>query len=461
MAFGEDITTRINLVSNAAEEFEKEYQAAQRYINTLAELSQIGKTATAAATPASDESTTALTTTFEQLGQSVQNTASFYGSLTKAVTEDAAAELIKIQIATAEKDAFQNLTLGIQNNLNILINLNTVNNDVDITLKNTGKSANQAGQSIYGMTREFLAFMMASYAMMEVERQLQVAYGEKLPQAVQESSMALREISQFAYSGAMIGAMSGNAMLGGGLGALAGGLMALGVALLNVQQPIIDLNKQLDSLGKKDEAIRTLAEITHWSQEFAATALELGKKDVSFGGQLGEYARLKEPVEGLWGVLTQLGKGFDQLGKDVSGTNTALSNFETRLPILGKWLESMVPIVGPFVVAMRSLGEAINWVNQETQKENDAQAKTMQTQVENQIRIQQMRDAYKDLNQTIDSGTKLDTQVQQFSQLSGYTQAQSRLVLELAQKDKEHGAAVLEDTKHIEYWKTLVDSGTL
>lgn len=151
------------------------------------------------------------------------------------------------------------------------------------SLRSAANESRQLGMAFYALT-------IAGFGLMSVERELESAYGEELPEAFKSTVNSLNMIASFGSAGAMLGGPVG-ALLGG----LTGAVIGFGTALTAIDPDIKELNQELDNLANKGKTADTLAEIMGWTRLDAQWALEAAKNNEALAEALDKVAKDREP----------------------------------------------------------------------------------------------------------------------------------------------------------------------
>ena len=140
-----------------------------------------------------------------------------------------------------------------------------------------------------GMMREgrlLIGAMTAEMALMTLTA------GDTLPLAMREAAKGIQEVTMMAMMGFIAfgpwGALAG---------AVVGGLLYLATTAGQASPEIQALNKELDNLGKKDDAAAGLAELTGLTLADAEAALKAAKNNLDLADSITKAAQAKEATK--------------------------------------------------------------------------------------------------------------------------------------------------------------------
>lgn len=175
-------------------------------------------------------------------------------------------------------------------------------------------------------SRAFFALTLASFGLMSIAKELEKAFGDDLPPAIERTTAAVQQIASFGSAGAFVGGAPGAI-----IGAIVGSVVALGVAAVQVDPQIQQLNQSLNNMSRQDEVIETLARIAGVTKDVAATWVEAARKDSEFAKSLEELVKAAEPVPPIIKAMNQAGLELtgtlDGLSEAVSATGDLLNKF--------------------------------------------------------------------------------------------------------------------------------------
>lgn len=142
--------------------------------------------------------------------------------------------------------------------------------DQGFEIEKVNQAMDRYSQGIGGQIRESRAMRYEGLALMSVFSMMSLVMGEDIPNSLR----ALEKSFMLITSGSLATSMMG---LGGGIGFVAGLVAALGAATFQLDQPVIDLNKNLDQMAKKNELVDTLGKILDLSKSDAQAMYDLAK----------------------------------------------------------------------------------------------------------------------------------------------------------------------------------------
>lgn len=230
-----------------------------------------------------------------------------------------------------------------------------------------GKNANahtRLTESAVASSRAFFALTLAGFGLMEIERQLEQAFGDDLPVAFERSVSGLNQIASFGSAGAFIGGTGG--AIGGGI---VGIVLALTSAALQLDPAIQQLNQSLDNLADKERVADTLAKILDVAEEDAEILLEAARKNQDFAATLEEMVKGAEPVPPAIAAITAAADALNiELGElpDVGeALNKLLQDIGASIVMIGTAIEVTKQSVGKNGIIGHLMGEDAG-VNQAT-----------------------------------------------------------------------------------------------
>lgn len=170
-----------------------------------------------------------------------------------------------------------------------------------------------------------------------------LAAGETLPAGLREAAKGIQQVIDTATIGFLVGGG-----VGALIGAAAGGVLALATAATTASEEVVTLNKELDSLAKKDDVVTTLAQVTGWTKEDAQAMLDLAKASPEAAKALQQLAEAKEPLNELQLAIKGIGVEFEKLqallqkaGVGVNLGDVIVKGLETAIPELKLTIDAM------------------------------------------------------------------------------------------------------------------------
>lgn len=289
------------------------------------------------------------------------------------------------------------------------------------------ESMNKGGTAIHSAWSQSFLFFGVAMMVNSAIQQIAASQDEKANPAMMQFGRVMQEVS----AGAMVGMMSGMGVAGMLAGALGGALLGVGIATLTVTPQVAELNKQLDTLAKKDDVINALADIAKVSYAEAEAMMVSAKASPEAAKALQQYV---DSARGLSGTE----RTFDMIG----------ASFGAMASIIKDKTGGIVADIDIQKEAARGLLEYLG---------GDYFAKSVISAVEGYDKIRQVQadmakaafDAVAptaSLNAELQNITKKGDAVDVLSQLSGLTKEQSANALEAAKNNADY-ARVLQDAK--------------
>lgn len=212
------------------------------------------------------------------------------------------------------------------------------------TTKSTAATGKHT-QNIHSMWSQSFLFFGVAMMVNSAIQQLALATGEKANPALMQFGRIMQEVS----SGAMIGMMSGLGAAGMGIGALGGALMGFVLTAYTVDPAIVNLNKQLDSLANKDEAVDTLAKLTGRSKDAAQALMELTKQSPETAKALQTLVNATRDMSGLEKLTDTASKGFQKFTADVGLATQGLNDLRKAWDGLPAGIRQAIDPMGEFM----------------------------------------------------------------------------------------------------------------
>lgn len=151
--------------------------------------------------------------------------------------------------------------------------------------------------------------------------------GTNLPPAAKQAASGIKIVADAMLAGAYIGGAQGAA-----LGAVAGVLLTVGAAAINIDPALKALNDDLDKLGKKDDAITGLSNLTGISRTNTALAFEYLKANDSLADSFRAEVKAAEPaipvLQGIGDITRAVGDAIKGMNDTLTTSLGVLKDFE-------------------------------------------------------------------------------------------------------------------------------------
>lgn len=288
------------------------------------------------------------------------------------------------------------------------------------SLRKANTAKEQAAGGFHNMWQQSFLFFGAAMMVNSAIQQVAASQEEKANPAMMQFGRAMQEVS----SGAMIGIMiPGAGAAGMAIGALAGVLLAFGITSLTVAPEVAALNKQLDTLAKKDDVIQALSDIAKVSYAEAEAMMASAKASPEAAKALQQYVDATQQMSGTQRLLNTVALGYQDLATSILGTTKAQTDLTAavRAGLAEYHLEFIVDAVAKYDELRQVQGEM-------AKAAFDAVAPTAS------------------LNAELENITKKGDAVDVLSKLSGLTKEQATNAMEAA-KNNADVATQLQDAK--------------
>lgn len=298
------------------------------------------------------------------------------------------------------------------------------------TIKDSSGNTVQFSNDIGSNISQMRGLRYGALEVMGALSMVSIAVGETLPDSFRE----LQRATMLITSGGLMAAMMNFPLP---IGLAAGAVLALGSALFTIDQQTQDLEKNLQTLSKKDELVTTLSNILGISQEDAQALMDMGQKSAAAAKDLLTLEQSARQLSTGERTIRDLTTAWGDFFKQFSGGGAGLDK-QVLGSVLGV-LVSWEPALGNIVSLMKEWDDKANAVSQ-------SNAKAAQTALAVDEAIQKETDSWKPLGDALDRLAKKDDAVQMLSDLTG--------------KSVEDAQAVLDQgSKHLELSKILDDEG--
>lgn len=197
-----------------------------------------------------------------------------------------------------------------------------------IESEKASQAQNRLSENSIRSSRAFFALTLASFGLMSITQQLEKAFGDDLPPAIERTTAAIQQIASFGSAGAFVGGVPGAI-----IGAIVGSVVALGTAAVQVDPQIQQLNQSLNNMSKKDEVVETLSRVAGVTKEVAAEWEEAARKSPAFAKELENIVKKAEPIPPILAAITaagrQMGNIFEPLTKILGDAGDAMNKLLT------------------------------------------------------------------------------------------------------------------------------------
>jgi hypothetical protein len=273
----------------------------------------------------------------DYLGQVWERSFTMMGKMGSTPAE--AIEQVNLAIAegTSAQELYANL---LQQRFNLVQELASEEGmtwaEINARLKELDLTAVQHTGNIHNMWQQSFLFFCAAMMVNSAIQQYAATLDQRANPALIQFGRVMQEIS----SGAMIGMMSGAGVTGMIVGAVAGAVLGLGIAATTASPEIVELNKELATLAKKDDAIQALAKLGQVTSEQAELAKKAAGSNLDYAKQLETLAKQAESSYGPMNVLGTMFKSWisplqnigDALAADKEAIERLLPGFDSAMP---------------------------------------------------------------------------------------------------------------------------------
>ena len=182
-------------------------------------------------------------------------------------------------------------------------------------------SLDNSSSSSRGLTTEMRGVRYGAMDVVMGLSMLQLALGETNPQLT-EAGRGFTVFADSLMAGTMIAPGVGTAF-----GAIAGAIMAIGIASQTADPDIVALDKDLQSMGKKDDATAGLAKLAGTTQDVATAALAVAKTNPDVADALkADEESAKNAIPVLQGFADDLKQVTQWMG-NLAQANGPVTNF--------------------------------------------------------------------------------------------------------------------------------------